>query len=81
MTSCNKQVDHEFCFEVEDDSGNLIYHEMHSEVWSKSKFDSNYNLLYFENSRGYREESRYDAEGRRIHYENSNGVIFDEDVK
>lgn len=54
MSVCNKKNNREFHFEVKDDSGNLIYHEIETEAWSKSKFDDNFNLLYFENSRGYR---------------------------
>lgn len=70
-----------FPFEIKDEKGNRIYHELSTGFWYKLEYDSEGNQIYSENSLGYWSKREFDSEGNEIYYENSNGIIVDERPK
>lgn len=70
-----------FPFEIKDEKGNRIYHELSTGFWHKLEYDSEGNKIYSESSLGYWSKREFDSEGNEIYYENSNGIIVDKRPK
>ena len=62
---------------VNDNQGNIIYHENSNGYWEKSEYDNQGEIIYHENSNGYWAKYEYDNRGNIIYYESIDGVFID----
>ena len=62
---------------VNDNQGNIIYHEKNDGNWEKSEYNNQGEIIYHETSNGYWAKYEYDNRGNIIYYESIDGVFID----
>ena len=67
----------DYCFNVYDENGFLIYMENIDGCWYKKEYGENGNNIHFQDNNGYWHKREYDANGNEVYFENSYGFIID----